>query len=123
MQYGSSYTCINQRSPTLVSVPRHITPELMAMLADTRATSAAAHRATLDEARALADSGHLLQAIAWRSGPPELEPFDPGLRDLIDRARQARHTWVEIAVACGDTPDAAGAARTQARQRWRHQQG
>lgn len=93
------------------------------MLDTTRAASAAAHTANLDEAHDLAANGRLLEAIAWRSGPPELEPFDPGLRDLIDRARGARHTWVEIAVACGDTADAAGAARTQARQRWRHQQG
>jgi len=102
-----------------VPPPKHVTPALVDQLARVRATSAAQHLALLDGGPG---PDHLLDAIAWRSGPPELEPCDPVLRDLIDRARDLRFTWVEIAVAVGDTPDPAGAARTQARQRWRHTQ-
>jgi hypothetical protein len=104
-----------------VPPPKHVTPALVDQLARVRATSASQHLALLDGGPD-PDVG-LLDAIAWRSGPPELEPCDPVLRDLIDRARAQRLTWVEIAVAVGDTADPAGAARTQARQRWRHTTG
>ena len=98
--------------------PRHLTPEQIAHLDTVRAESAAAHRALLDDGGPDPDVD-LLGAIAWRSGPPELVPFDGVLLALIDRARRERVTWPEIAAACGDTPDEAGAARVQARQKRR----
>lgn len=91
------------------------------MLDTIRTTAATAHRRQLDvESQRLAADGDLLAAIAWRSGSPELEPCDRDLRDLIDRARAARHTWPEISLASGHGADRVGAMRTMARQRQRH---
>lgn len=101
---------------------RHLTPAQIADLDAIRAAAAAAHWATV-EAGGPDPDVDILGAIAWRSGPPEVAPFDAGLRDLIERARRQRATWPEIAAACGDTPDEAGAARVQSRQRRRKARG
>ena len=100
-------------------MPRHeLTAPELAHLAQLRAASGAAHRATLDAGGPDPDVD-LLGAIAWRSGPPEIQPFDPVLLELIDRARRLRISWAEIAAACGDSHDRGGAARVQDRQRRR----
>ena len=56
----------------------------------------------------------ILDAIAWLSGFPERD--DDQLRQLIEEAKEARFSWREIAVACGESDDRGGESRTQARQ-------
>ncbi len=81
--------------------------------AELRATAAEADARL--RARKLGPRVPVLDAIAWLSGLPEPEG-DDRLRLLIERAREERYSWREIALAVGESGDRAGQSRVQSRQ-------
>jgi hypothetical protein len=92
----------------------------MAHLADIRTQAQAARNDLI--AAGPDPAVDVLGAIAWRAAWPEPGHGDPELADLIDRARAARFTWREIAVACGDEDTRGGQNRAVARQAYRRTQ-
>lgn len=96
---------------------REVNPELVEEWDRLRTTAAAALAELVTKGPNPEDD--LLQALAWRSGFPEPEPWDPERVELVARAIDERYTWREIALALGFGE--AGIDRCQAKYHYRTQ--
>lgn len=83
-----------------------------------RDESASRHRELLDAG----PTDDPLDSLAWKAGslPDPQFSFDNDLRERIERARESRYTWREIASALGEGEDDEAAQRVADRQKWRN---
>lgn len=96
---------------------REVADEEKARLQGLRRESLTRHRELLGDG-----PDDALGALAWKAGSvvDDQYTFDNDLRLKIERAREQRFTWREIAAALGEGDDDDAARRVADAQKWRN---